>query len=153
MNTFVSNDKAAVLDVWFRTLRWVFLIAALWNLCGGIPGVLFPADLYAREFGTPLNDPVFTAIYRGAWGTSLLYGLGFLIVATNPLKHWGIVVMGGLGKALFALNLCYMYANGWTSRFSLLVILGDLIFVLTFILYLRALWSVLKVDAKERLIT
>ncbi len=153
MNTSVSNDETGVVDGWYRTLRWVFVVAALWNLSGGIPGVLFPADMYAREFGTPLNDPVLTAIYRGAWGTSLLYGLGFLIVATNPLKHWGIVVMGGLGKALFALNLGYMYASGWTSKVSLLVILGDLIFVLIFILYFRALWAVRKVHAKERLIT
>ncbi len=124
----------------FVALRWFFLIAALWNLSGSVPGVLYPAEMYAREFGSSLTDAVFTAIYRGVWGTSLVYGLGFLVVSSNPVQHWGIVLMGGLGKVLFAANLGYMYISGWTSWFSLLVIVGDLLFVLVFIWYLRALW-------------
>lgn len=51
-------------------------------------------------------------LYRGAWGTAFLYGFGFLLVAHHPVRHTGVVIMGGLGKALFALNLLGMYLNG-----------------------------------------
>lgn len=117
---------------WFRA---VFVIAALWNFAGALPGVFDPAGMFAREFGRTLTDPVHVAVYRGAWGTALLYGFGFLAVARHPARHAGVVAMGGLGKALFALNLGSMYSNGWTSGFALLVILGDIVFVAAFAVY------------------
>jgi hypothetical protein len=43
--------------------------------------------------------------------------------------------MGGLGKALFALNLTRMHLNGWTSDFAIVVIAGDAVFVAIFVLY------------------
>jgi len=45
------------------------------------------------------------AIYRGAWCTALLYGFGFLLTARDPIRHVGVVWIGGSGKALFAFNL------------------------------------------------
>lgn len=92
--------------------RSFFIFAALWNFAGAIPGLMDTSGMFAREFGRDLSDPVMTSIYRGAWGTALLYGFGFLIVAWNPVRHTGVVLMGGLGKALFAINLAYMYWSG-----------------------------------------
>ncbi|MBP6012912.1 MAG: hypothetical protein KBA31_11855 [Alphaproteobacteria bacterium] len=58
--------------------RAVFVIAALWNFAGALPGLADPAGMFAREFGRELADPVMVAVYRGAWGTAFLYGFGFL---------------------------------------------------------------------------
>jgi hypothetical protein len=118
-----------------RLIRACFLIAALWNFAGAVPALFDPTGMFAREFGRELIDPVQIAIYRGAWVTALLYGLGFLAVALNPARHSGVVVMGGLGKALFAINLAYMHLNGWTSPFAVVVIIGDIAFVVAFTLY------------------
>jgi len=115
--------------------RILFFVSALWNFAGAFPGVFDSAGMYEREFGKVLADPVMIAVYRGAWATAFLYGLGFLMVAYNPIRHTGVVMMGGLGKALFALNLLIMYINGWTSSFAIVVIVGDAIFVLLFVLY------------------
>jgi hypothetical protein len=122
-----------------RFFRAFFLVAAMWNFVGAVPGVLDPAGMFAREFGRALADPVQVAIYRGAWGTALLYGFGFLVVARNPARHSGVVAMGGLGKALFALNLAFMYLNGWTSWFAVVVIVGDIVFVAVFAGYFMRL--------------
>lgn len=119
--------------------RIVFVISALWNLAGAIPGLADSGGMFLREFGRELGDPVMIAVYRGAWGTAFLYGIGFLIVALNPLRHTGIVLMGGLGKALFALNLLYMYNAGWTSDFAIVVIVGDVLFVAAFLVYFARL--------------
>lgn len=124
------------------TLKWMrilFLISAVWNFAGAIPGLMDAAGMFEREFGRALEDPVMVAVYRGAWGTAFLYGFGFLMVAANPVRHSGIVLMGGTGKALFALNLFYMHMNGWTSDFALVVIIGDIIFIIAFLAYFAAL--------------
>ena len=125
-----------------RTLRWVrvlFIVSALWNFAGAVPGLLDPTGMFAREFGRDLTDPVMVAVYRGAWGTAFLYGFGFLMVAARPLKHTGIVLMGGIGKALFAANLAFMHVQGWTSPFAIVVIVGDIVFIALFLLYFVAL--------------
>lgn len=115
--------------------RALFIISALWNFAGAFPGILDSAGMFEREFGHTLADPVMVAVYRGAWATAFLYGLGFLMVAYNPVRHTGVVMMGGLGKALFALNLLVMYLNGWTSDFAIVVIGGDAVFVTLFVIY------------------
>lgn len=118
-----------------RMFRILFVISALWNLAGAIPGLSDAEGMFLREFGRELADPIMIAVYRGAWGTAFLYGIGFLIAAWNPARHTGIVMMGGLGKALFALNLLSMYQQGWTSDFALVVIVGDALFVAAFAAY------------------
>ncbi|MCB0995509.1 MAG: hypothetical protein KDB21_10485 [Acidimicrobiales bacterium] len=115
----------------------LFVVAAVWNLAGALPGFLDSDGMFAREFGRDLADPVMEIVYRGAWGTALLYGLGFLMVARDPVRHTGVVLMGGLGKAFFALHLLYMYLQGWTSQFALVVIAGDAVFVGCFVAYFR----------------
>lgn len=115
--------------------RVLFLISALWNFAGALPGIFDSAGMFAQEFGRDLTDPVMIAVYRGAWGTALLYGFGFLAVVHDPVRHSGIVLMGGAGKAFFALNLLSMYLNGWTSDFAVVVIGGDAVFVVLFLFY------------------
>ena len=118
-----------------RLFKTLFVVSAIWNFAGALPGLLDSNRMFLQEFGRQLTDPVMVAVYRGAWGTAFLYGIGFLLAAYNPQRHTGIVLMGGLGKALFALNLLNMYLQGWTSAFSLFVILGDAVFVALFVYY------------------
>lgn len=136
MNTAASALDTATLPATDRArLSWLFVIAAIWNFAGALPGFFDTAHMFAREFGRPLVDPVMLVVYRGAWGTALLYGFGFLMAARNPLRHTGVVLMGGLGKAFFALHLLYMYWQGWTSAFAVVVIGGDVLFVAAFVAY------------------
>ena len=118
-----------------KLFRILFLVSALWNFAGALPGLFDSNRMFLEEFGRELTDPVLLSVYRGAWGTAFLYGFGFLAAAWNPARHTGIVLMGGLGKALFALNLLNMYLQGWTSPFAVVVILGDVVFVSAFVWY------------------
>jgi len=120
---------------WLSFFRILFVISAIWNFAGSIPGLMDTTGMFEREFGRAMDDPVMIAVYRGAWGTAFLYGFGFLIAAKDPSRHTGIVLMGGAGKALFAINLYLMHVKGLTSSFALLVIAGDIVFVALFILY------------------
>jgi hypothetical protein len=122
-----------------RLFRGLFVIAALWNFAGAVPGLFLSDMMFQQEFGRRLADPVLLAIYRGAWGTAFLYGFGFLMVAANPRRNVGVVIMGGTGKALFAGNLLYMYLSGWVSPSAVAIIACDVVFTLLFALYLARL--------------
>jgi hypothetical protein len=116
--------------------RAVFVIAALWNLAGGIPGYFDTANMFHRLFDRELIDPLMMAIYKGSWGTTFLYFFGYLLVAYNPVRHTGIVILGTIGKIFFAGGLLKAYLSGMTTSFALVVIVGDFIFIALFAAYL-----------------
>ena len=86
------KDKQITL---FRTL---FILAAVWNLLGALLGYFNTEFTFQLFFSRELSDPLIYAIYNGAWGTTLVYIIGYLIVAYNPIRHSGIVIVGGIGK-------------------------------------------------------
>ena len=123
------KDKQITL---FRTL---FILAAVWNLLGALLGYFNTEFTFQLFFGRELSDPLIYAIYNGAWGTTLVYIIGYLIVAYNPARHTGIVIVGGIGKVGFAIKLLQLYLAGLANPVVLIVIIGDLIFSLLFLYY------------------
>lgn len=111
------------------------MIAALWNLTGAGFGYFNTAFTFENFFGRELTDPLFYAIYKGAWGTTFVYFFGYLIVARNPVKHTGIVIVGGIGKVGFAISLLQLYFANIAQPVVLIVVVGDLIFMLFFFYY------------------
>lgn len=123
-----------------KKFRVLFVAAALWNLVGAGFGYFNTALTFAGFFGRELNDPLFFAIYQGAWGTTLVYIFGYLIVAKDPVRHSGIVIVGGIGKVGFALKLLQLHLEGLAGPVVYVVIIGDLIFTALFLLYFYRLY-------------
>ena len=122
----------------FRTL---FVISALWNLVGAVFGYFNTAYTFQGFFDRELTDPLYFAIYQGAWGTTLVYFFGYSIVAYNPLKHTGIVIVGGIGKIGFAISLLKFYLAGIAGQIVFVVIIGDFIFAVLFLYYFIRLFK------------
>lgn len=118
-----------------RLLRAIFIAAAIWNLCGGVLGYFNPAHAFVLLFDRRADDPVLLSVFQGATGTTLTYFFGYLIVALNPLRHTGIVILGGIGKVSFAIQMLKFYAAGLANANALIIVGGDLIFSLLFLLY------------------
>lgn len=116
--------------------RILFVAAALWNFAGAIPGYFDSAGAFARMFGGTLIDPTMIAIYKGGWAAALVFGVGYLIVALRPTRHTGIVLIGILGKLLFAADHLTMYQAGLTTSLALPIITGDLVFTALFVVFL-----------------
>jgi len=127
--------------------RGLFIVSAIWNLIGAIFGYFNTAYTFNGFFNRELTDPLFYAIYQGAWGTTLVYFIGYLIVAYNPLKHTGIVIVGGIGKIGFAISLLKFYLAGLAGPVVFVVIAGDFIFALLFLYYFFKLYR-----AKEKIV-
>lgn len=130
----------------------LFLLAALWNLSGAVLGYFNTAFTFELLFGRELNDPLIHSVYKGAWGTTLTYFIGYLLVSRNPRRHYGIVLTGGIGKLGFIISLLQLYAAGLANSIVLVVVLGDGVFLLLFAYYFYRLhlWgelSIAKVEA------
>ncbi|WP_025025462.1 hypothetical protein [Caldalkalibacillus mannanilyticus] len=129
------NEKEII---FFKIL---FIIAALWNLIGAIFGYFNTAYTFNLAFDRELVDPLFYAVYKGSWGTTLVYFFGYLIVAYNPVKHTGIVILGGIGKVGFIITLIQLYLAGIATSVAFIVIIGDFIFFLLFLYYFYKLFK------------
>ncbi|MEL6544952.1 MAG: hypothetical protein AAFQ82_10025 [Myxococcota bacterium] len=125
-------------------LRTLFIIASAWNLLGAGFGYFNTEFTYGEFFGRELTDPLVLAIYQGAWGTTLVYFIGYLIVASDPLRHWGIVLVGGIGKVGFAAKLLQLYFDELAQPVVWVVIIGDFIFATAFVVYFIHVFRVQK---------
>lgn len=119
----------------FILFSGIFLLAALWNLIGACFGYFNTAYTFQGVFDKPLTDPLFYEIYKGAWGTTLMFFIGYLMVAYNPSKHWGIAVIGGIGKLSFAISELQLYMAGLANSKILLIVVGDFLFCGLFVWY------------------
>lgn len=78
-------------------MRHVLIAAGIYNLLWGAVVVLFPA-LAFRLSGMEL--PRYPQIWQCVGMVVGVYGIGYLIAAGNPLRHWPIVLVGLAGKVL-----------------------------------------------------
>jgi hypothetical protein len=70
-----------------------------------------------------------------------LFGVAYLLAASNPLKHWGIVAVGLLGKVAGPVGQAGGVAMGNARPESLILsIPNDLVWWVPFALVLRHAW-------------
>jgi len=119
----------------------LFLFASLWNLAGAIFGFFNTSFTFELIFNRELTDPLLFAVYKGAWGTTLTYFVGYLLVSCNPEKHYGIVVTGGIGKLGFIVTLLQLYFAGIAGPIIFVVVIGDAVFLALFAYYFFQLYK------------
>jgi len=119
----------------------LFLLASLWNLAGAIFGFFNTAFTFELIFNRELADPLMFAVYQGAWGTTLTYFVGYLIVSSNPQRHFGIVVTGGIGKLGFIVTLLELFSAGIAGPEIFVIVVGDAAFLVLFAYYFYRLYQ------------
>ncbi len=119
--------------------RWmgiVLTLAGLYNLAFGLIAVIWPLAAFdALELPRP-NYPQFWQCIGMIVG---VYGIGYLIAAGNPLKHWPIVLVGLLGKIFGPIGFIDAAARGQLPwNFGWMILTNDLIWWVPFGLILAA---------------
>ena len=66
--------------------------------------ILFPAAMFQLAAMPVINYP---QIWQCIGMIIGVYGIGYLIAAANPWRHWPIVLVGLLGKILGPLGVAY----------------------------------------------
>lgn len=113
----------------------VLKIAAIYNIVWGALIVLFPNALFDFA-GLPRMN------YPGVWqcvGMIVgVYGIGYWIAASDPNRHWPIVLVGFLGKIFGPIGfLQALYLGVFNLKFGLTIITNDLIWWIPFYLILK----------------
>lgn len=124
----------------------LFLIAGLYTAGGVLPGIIDPEKGVLEFTGRVIEDWFVIYFFRSLWITVSVFGIGFLIVAKNPNKHIGIVIMGFLGKLLFATNVLMQNQNGNLSQMAMTAAVVDLIFVTAFGIFIFKYYKYLRED-------
>ena len=126
--------------------KLTFLIAGLYTAGGVLPGIFNPEQGLLDFTSQIIEDRNTLYFFRSLWITVLVFGIGFFIVALNPAKHIGIVIMGLLGKLLFASNVLIQYSNEKVSQMAMIASVIDLIFVLLFGIFIFKYYTYLEND-------
>lgn len=107
------------------------LIAAGWyNLIWGAWVVLAPNMLFEW---TNLPIPLYPQIWQCVGMIVGVYGIGYLIAATDPIRHWPIVLVGFLGKVFGPIGFLSSALSGdfpWV--WGLTIVTNDLIWWIPF---------------------
>jgi hypothetical protein len=137
--TFAGRREAAEKAIEPMTetnYRWVFLLGALWNLLGGA----FIIAATGWIFNSAGLAVPFPAAYYYTWTAMILiFGLGYYCVYRDMFRNRDIVLMGVIGKTAFSAVFLYHFISypGQIPDFFLIPIVGDLVFVVLFVMFLR----------------
>jgi hypothetical protein len=119
-----------------RFYKPMLLIAGIWNVAGGLFIIAASDWIFGRQ-GLTVPLP---SLYYYAWiALFITFGIGYLIVWRQPFGNKNIIVLGIIGKLGFSIvfiwNMHIYPAR--IPRLFLIPVVGDLIFVFLFILFLR----------------
>ena len=92
--------------VWTRI---VLTAAGIYNLLWGVWVVLLPATVFELAGLAPVNYP---EIWQCVGMLVGVYGIGYLVAASHPLRHWPIVFVGLLGKVLGPMGMVWAIIKG-----------------------------------------
>ena len=125
-------------DITPRWMRITLVIAGVYNLAWGGWVVVFPAHAFDLA-GMP--QPNYPQLWQCIGMIVGVYGVGYLIAARDPMRHWPIVLVGLLGKIFGPIGFVHAAITGqmpWIAGVT--IIFNDVIWWLPFGLILsRAL--------------
>lgn len=127
-NIYQSRDATPEPRHWMRRVLWA---AAVYNLAWGAFAILSPLTLFRWCGFDPL--PLYPELWQCIGMIVGVYGVGYGIAATDPFRHWPIVLVGLLGKIFGPIGFVgavtsgrFPLAMGWT------IVTNDLIWWIPF---------------------
>ncbi len=133
MNTVSERTES---PVWAS--RWL-VAAGLYNLLWGAFTVGFPHFLFDLARIERINYP---EIWQCVGMIVGVYGIGYLIAASDPRTHWPIVLVGLLGKIFGPIGFVAALMSGtFPPLFGLTILTNDLIWWIPFAMIL---WDTAK---------
>ena len=110
--------------------KWL-LAAGIYNLVWGILSIAIPT-LQLDILGIPTSDIV-VILWQCIGMIVGVYGVAYIIAATDPNTHWPVVLVGLLGKVFGVMGMLFYIANGTIpAEFGLTCCLNDLFWIPAF---------------------
>lgn len=109
--------------------RWLW-VAGIYNLIWGAAMIAFPQAIFDFAGIDRINYP---EIWQCVGMIVGVYGIGYLIAATDPRTHWPIVLVGLLGKVFGPIGFAAALWKGtFPPLFGLTILSNDLIWWVPF---------------------
>ena len=117
-------------------IRLALKAAGIYNLVWGFVVILFPISVFLLF---DMQPPLYPQIWQCVGMIVGVYGIGYLIAAQNPFRHWPIILVGLLGKLFGPIGFLIAATRGelpWS--WTVIIIFNDLIWWVPFthVLYL-----------------
>ncbi len=121
-----GTDRAARPTFLARVLQ----LAGIYNLVWGAIVILFPGLFFSLA---GMEQPRYPEIWQCVGMIVGVYGIGYLIAATDPIRHWPIVLVGLLGKIFGPIGFAIALARGvFPPEFAWTILTNDLIWWIPF---------------------
>jgi small multidrug resistance pump len=118
----------------------ILIAAGTYNLLWGLFVILTPTTLFRWAGMEP--QPNYPELWQCMGMVIGVYGIGYLIAAFDPLRHWPIVLVGLLGKVFGPIGFVWTAADGrlpWS--FGAVILTNDLIWWIPFATLLWRAWK------------
>jgi small multidrug resistance pump len=120
-------------------MQWTLVAAGIYNLAWGSVAILAP-KLSFELVGMEL--PRYLEFWQCIGMIVGVYGIGYLVAATNPIRHWPITLVGLLGKVFGPIGFAEaLWSGKLPLAFGWNIITNDLIWWLPFTAILLAAWK------------
>lgn len=129
---FVAGHEVIATPRWMAVL---LILAGVYNLAWGTFIIIWPSQPFAW-FG--MAAPNYPQLWQCIGMIVGVYGLGYVIAAADPVRHWPIVLVGLLGKLFGPIGFVEAAWRGelpWI--FGVTCLTNDLIWWFPFVLILR----------------
>ena len=122
--------------------RWMQLtlyLAGIYNIIWGSLVSLYPNELFILA---GMQVPLYPELFQCIGMMIAVFGVAYLLVGHNPIRHWPIVAAGLLGRILGPIGFAVGLANGvFTFKAGLTILTNDLIWLIPFTLILWAAYQ------------
>ena len=114
-------------EIWQKRL---LVVAAAWNVLGGIGALLDPSQHFAQMYRGSLNldDPVQMHFFQTVWIAVIAWGFAYLAAAVQPASRPVVLLTGGGGKLAYSAVCAALFFQGTGTAALLAVGIADLIF-------------------------
>lgn len=119
-----------------KSWQFYWLIGAgIYNIVWGAIVIIFP-DLFFSLADLPI--PTYPEIWQCVGMIVGVYGLGYIIAASDPGRHWPIIFVGFLGKIFGPLGFIQSILIGnFNLKFGMTIIFNDMIWWIPFFIILK----------------
>ena len=115
----------------------VLIFAGLWNVCLATWAVFFTA-IFIQVLALEGSDWAMTLGRKVFWTSAGIFGIMFILSGLNNARFRFIIAIAVPGKILVFLGTAIALLAGQAGVGIMFIGLGDLLFTIPFIMYLRA---------------
>jgi hypothetical protein len=113
--------------------------AGIYNIIFGAWTVIFPNSYFIYA---GMEPPLYPQLWQCIGMIVGVYGLGYLVAAKDPDRHWPIVMVGFLGKIFGPIGfLQAIFMGTLPLKFGTIIIFNDLVWWIPFFLLLKGAYE------------